>query len=777
MKKTVLIFFLISLAGAAQAKIDTSIIDTFCFVSIGYETSGTGVHLVANAFDFNDPANSTFSYLWSTGDTSQSIPLTASGTYCVTATALNTGCASSSCVTMDIDNCEIYTWLDWSGYLYAYHTGIPPYTYLWDNGETGESIPVSVGDVHCVTITDAAGCVADTCVTVEYNGLDSFCFADIYTYADSSGNITLEAIDGFIIWPPGVPGTISYQWSTGDTTSSIVVNDLGEYCVTITVDNCSADACVTLSDIGCSVTIGCDPPGTFTAFGTGLYPLTYEWSTGDVSPTIPVVVGETYCVTVTDALGCVTDTCMTADSIVIWPPDTLCDVFIEYWLTGAGVTLFANTFPFWELDYQYLWSTGETTSSIMAIPGETYCVTVTSNFDTCVASSCIDLEDMDCSDVFVICDPDGTIGAFSSGVPPFTYLWSTGDTTEFIIGENDSTYCVTITDAFDCMVDTCITAMTGPVDTLNFGNMIQGDIYHVDTNNYLSEFYGWVYLYKLDEVGLFNLLDSAEAMGEFFWSGYLFTNVDTGQYITKAVVNDAITGQEYIPTYHLNAMEWDEADIIHVDGSNVNGGPIAVYFAPIQLIGPTTLTGPGGINGVITDMNNLTGGDTRNDNGIQDVTLILTDIHDHALTFSMSNVDGEFTFDNLPYGTYHLHADYLNVSGPYAVIVISSDNPVVEVSFEVSGTDLFLDSREINLNTKIDIYPNPARDKINVKLMDDIKAESIYITDLQGRTFMESTRGLGSDFELDISFLNEGIHLIRVMTNRGMIHQKLMVLK
>jgi len=57
-----------------------------------------------------------------------------------------------------------------------------------------------------------------------------------------------------------------------------------------------------------------------------------------------------------------------------------------------------------------------------------------------------------------------------SGVTPYTYLWSTGDTTEDITGLTSHQYCVTVTDCNGCQVSLCdsvgISAILGCTDSL-----------------------------------------------------------------------------------------------------------------------------------------------------------------------------------------------------------------------------------------------------------------------------------------------------------------------
>lgn len=106
------------------------------------------------------------SYLWSTGETTQSIIVTNTGNYSVTATSIN-GCTSTDATNIvfeepiinlpeSIDLCNQNV-LDAGPGFDEYH---------WSTGETTQSIEVSEAGEYSVTVTTAGGCTATASTTV-----------------------------------------------------------------------------------------------------------------------------------------------------------------------------------------------------------------------------------------------------------------------------------------------------------------------------------------------------------------------------------------------------------------------------------------------------------------------------------------------------------------------------------------------------------------------------------------------------------------------------------
>jgi len=253
------------------------------------------------------------SYLWSTGATTQSIAVTASGSYTVQV-ANASGCLSSASVptTVTVNAKPAAPTITPSGLTTFCAGGSVTLTstagsgYLWSTGATTQSIAVTTSGSYTVQVTNAAGCLslasAGTTVTVNpkpaaptisTSGSTTFC---------EGGNVTLTSTAGS-----------SYLWSTGATTQSIAVTTSGTYTVQVT----NASGCLSLASAGTTVTVNPKPATpTISASGsttfcegdnitlTSTAGSSYLWSTGATTQSIVVTTSGNYTVQVGSAFGC-----------------------------------------------------------------------------------------------------------------------------------------------------------------------------------------------------------------------------------------------------------------------------------------------------------------------------------------------------------------------------------------------------------------------------------------------------------------------------------------
>ncbi len=241
-------------------------------------------------------ASSGTDYLWSTGETTQSINVSNPGAYSVTVTNSN-GCSNSSTQTVSLmeqptisGNNHICS--GQSTTLSASSSG----SYAWSNGASTSFITVNTPGNYTVTVTLPNGCSSSTSVNVSVGstptptilGNTTFCQGQTSTLTANGGN--------------------SYVWSNASTGNSISVSQSGVYAVTATnVEGCSATANVTVT-VNPLPNVNINGNNSFcqgdnvilTASGAN----TYAWSNTTSNASITVSSAGTYTVTGTDANGC-----------------------------------------------------------------------------------------------------------------------------------------------------------------------------------------------------------------------------------------------------------------------------------------------------------------------------------------------------------------------------------------------------------------------------------------------------------------------------------------
>ncbi len=421
---------------------------------------------------------SPYTYAWSNGETTQTITGLAQGNYTVTVTDAHSCTAEETvtvqefiCPTLTIEatvtNSSCNGVCDGQITIDNMINGVPPFTYLWTNGETTQTITgLCVGD-YGVTVTDSKNCS-------ETDGYGTIEPAELFSNASATDETANDANDGTATAnPSGGTTPYSYEWSNGETTQTIENLAPGDYTVTVTDDNdCTKEETVTVNEYICPTLSlessqsdntcynGCDGEITITNVINGIAPFTYEWSNGQTTQTATNLCAGDYDVTVTDSKNC----SVVSETFTVTEPEELTATATSTGETyndaedGTATVNSNGGTP----SYSYLWNTGATTQTITDLAPGTYNVTVTDD-NGCTVEAETEVEEFICptltifeetENVFCNGDCDGYISiyAIDNGVAPFEYLWSTGDTESSIDNLCPDTYSVTVTDADNCTV-------------------------------------------------------------------------------------------------------------------------------------------------------------------------------------------------------------------------------------------------------------------------------------------------------------------------------------
>ena len=696
-----------------------------------------------------------WSFLWSTGETTEIIyPQDPSQSYCVTMTDSD-GCVSSGC--FDSGN-WCYAWINlefvdtatavltvWSDPIFNW-PGSDSTTYLWNDGSTSSTLTVNQSGEYCVTVTLGGSCVTEACVTVDFEALGDQCSAWIYTYPDSSsGQWFAEAYAwGF--------GTFSYAWSNGDTNSVTTLTSPNEFvCVTVTSSfGCETVACVDTFYSPCqaviSVTYINDSIAVLTAtsWNDPNQGAVYQWNTGNSGPVITVIAPGTYCVTVY-AGGCVSEACVDVD----YNNTPLCGVWIsEDNSSGSGTLYTANA---WGVaPFTYLWSNGGTEQTNFVDFGlHDLCVTVT-DANGCVSDACNYPIDSCYASIFYTGIPTPSLYV-QMGDPIVITQWSTGDTTPSIEITTPGTYCVTVTTIFGCVTSTCIT-----IDSIILGgnqNVINGFVFG-DT---LSPISGIVRAYSIEPNNehAFVLVDSSQIDQGGFYS---IEGLKDGAYLVKAQLSaGSPQASDFIPTYHYSSPTWETADPIILPN-------FLTITRDIFLIRSTDFNGGGVIGGVVTDPNHIVAGgheEVRGSGGLPNVEVLLRDQSGQPLDFVMSLEDGSFRFTGLPWGTYRVRFDIAGLTSPDIWVTLTPEDPErLQVNLIVNNGTVAVAEPS---SEEIKLYPNPAKEEINMPLPGINTTYAIQLVDMQGKiVYAGSERNTHGVLTVDISSYPPGLYHIQL---------------
>jgi len=274
----------------------------------------------------------------------------------------------------------------------------------------------------------------------------------------NDGEATVTAVGG--------TGPYTYNWSNGETTQTITGLDVGTYSVTVSdVTSCSVSGSVIIdansavsSDLTYVKHITCDKADdgeiTVTPFD-GSPPYTYQWDgPGPYDATTQAITGleeGDYSVTVTDDCGNTSESSVTIiEPAKINENATVNCTCTPFCVGSIELNPTGGTPP-----YTYIWDTGETTSIITDLCEGEFFFTIT-DANGCTKEKKKRVRKCKIREnAIIVCENPGMCNGSielnpTDGIPPFTYLWDTGETTSMISGLCEGQYHFTITDFYGC---------------------------------------------------------------------------------------------------------------------------------------------------------------------------------------------------------------------------------------------------------------------------------------------------------------------------------------
>ncbi len=605
----------------------------------------------------------------------------------------------------------------------------------------------------CLTIVNQEGCTAVYCEDIVVSG-EAFCYSEFFYTPSEDDDLTLTFED----WSSF--DVAAWAWDFGDDNTSTEANpthsfsSYGEYEVcltTVAVDGCTSTVChlVILYDpADCLAhfwhsalpadSIELDSiiidPGfgglTVTLFDCSLgNPDSWTWDFGDgntgTGPQLDHTYAEegtyTICLTISNEAGCDDTTCQ--------------DIYVA---EGDG----------WNQCYAQFeaYATDATATSA----GYNY--------------------------VFENWSPDNTIAStwdFGDGAtsdeqsPTYTY-------TE----DGIYTVCLTIVTTDQCVNTMCYDILVGATGWGPTGLTLCGSVNVANNFNEPTAYDATVYLIEYDaDNNTLTAVDSTIAIG-FGWgqddsssfSFYCFDGLEEGsQYLVKAAMNEwSPLYEDYLPTYYDGVLSWMDATTVTVDDD--------LFGIDINMVAGDNPGGPGFIGGNVAD------GAGKSLSELEGIMVMLLDANGNPIGFTHTDEEGNYSFDNIAYGTYTVHIEIINIPSEPVTVTISQDIPMVEdanfiktseqvsADFSSSIEDLIL----VGING-FNVAPNPIQSQTVIGFNAERAMEAeLGIFNVMGQRVHQESLNIeaGSNaFEVDASNLAKGIYLIQLSQNGQAVHQ------
>ena len=600
--------------------------------------------------------------------------------------------------------------------------GKSPYTFLWDNGSTEQTLTDLHANTYTVTVTDSYGC-SETLTIPLFNETTLLANADILQPScqdGTLGSITINPTGGF--------GPYNYAWSGGQTSQSIDGLNDGNYEVTVTDQNgCSYVGFYpveTDQGIGASAVItqtNCfnDSVGAIDLSiegGTGPYDVV--WSNTATTEDIANLKSGTYVATITDAAGC---------TITYKAAVSEDDIAIGYegitipscnGSTNGGIAISISNA---EQPYTIEWSNGSTDEDLINLGAGTYSVLVRDNAG-CESTKSFTLPEPEPIAINHSLNVDACTGtqnisiSATGGSMVYDYLWSDGSTGSTLENASPGLHTVTLTDTRECTVSEDITIESVP--TYDF----------------------------------FCLIDEPE------------TEILCGT--DNNILTSAVTGAtSYAWTVTSSDQSWaissgaDQASIEYLAGTS---GSRATFVLSVTFEGGCVLTCEQTIEACI--------GDEPSTQEPVDEPCICPPITESTIDENTELADNESDHESI-----EDESDVTSSTGNEENNPGTNEENNSDLDDEVAENDEHTDSEEVENDDAQDIevstYPNPTCDyvKLDLRNCDKSALYKVDIFDFNGEktcSYMLD-RKMKKEYLVDLRSKKQGFYLVRVSNNKG----------
>ncbi|MBA3830240.1 MAG: PKD domain-containing protein [Taibaiella sp.] len=320
----------------------------------------------------------------------------------------------------------------------------------------------------------------------------------------------------------------------------------------------------------------------------------------------------------------------------------------------------------------------------------------------------------------------------------------------------------------------CTDSTTSSVTISTIPNSVTGYVYRMDSTvgPALPNYKVWLISYDAP-TSMISALDSVSMTWPVM--SYTFNSVVAGNYLIKAeITNGATSGTGYVPTYHDSSVYWSGAyNIAHSTGT--------VDHANVYLMKGTVTTGPGFVGGNVLYGAGRSSGTTGTVGApVVGLIIYIRNSSNKVLASSITDGSGNYSFSNLPTGTYSIYPESMGLTTtPATAVVTASSTSVHNVNFKQNSISIAPIATSVGNTAPAQnfvIYPNPAKGHVTIQWNDNAMGTAdVTISNITGQKVYHTllNRDGNGSSTIYLSQLQPGMYFINVATKEGQTISKI----
>ncbi len=158
---------------------------------------------------------------------------------------------------------------------------------------------------------------------------------------------------------------------------------------------------------------------------------------------------------------------------------------------------------------------------------------------------------------------------------------------------------------------------------------------------------------------------------------------------------------------------------------------------------------------------------------------MLLDANNNAVTHTVTDVDGSYSFSNLAMGTYNVHVEEVGkVTFPANILIDANNMNHSGIHFTIHDNMVTLTGTYAVSNVEdLQIFPNPVYNTANIQLA--LKASmnlTMTVTNLMGQEFINQPFNLNAgdhSLQVEMSDLPAGLYMVSLKSETDVITYKI----